>query len=590
MSRQLKISIFTIILLILGGIFHIALAKINSFDGPPTISNISVNKITGNTAELYAYVLPNGAETTIWMEWGESIQYSKQTQPLTSFWSEGIQVSKSIYELKPMTTYHFRVVSQNESGITYGNDTTFTTTNGFLLSIPLKTYAYDITKTSAKLYVKSKVNGFDSYFYFDGGAPLMDAFLDIGKVELGSGLGVVETTFVLTGLIPNTVYKYKIALWTSYTYLFGEEASFITSHDSSVQGLIIPIKISDNMERIHIRRFGVHSMATYCEDRKLDEWQLPPPPPYNAFDTRFLVSCLSLGTYTDIREYYSPTQIDTYKLKFQTDYERGYPVILSWHGLSDLYSGKVSLIVFGDTINMKEVNSYSIENPDVAVIRIIAQGPCPVARAPLAITGVAGLVGQKHGQLKSQINPNGLATNSWFEWGTTPEYGNTTTIQGVGNEAGYLPMEDFLFGLEGNAKYHYRVVAQNSSGTLQGEDKSFITSSALGIPLTESIPVKYSLSQNYPNPFNPTTEFEFRIADFSAEGGSASGGGFVSLKVYNLLGQEVATIVGEEMKPGSYKVAWDASQMSSGVYFYRLQSGASTGSAFTDVKKMVLMR
>ncbi|MBI5020071.1 MAG: T9SS type A sorting domain-containing protein [Ignavibacteriales bacterium] len=108
----------------------------------------------------------------------------------------------------------------------------------------------------------------------------------------------------------------------------------------------------------------------------------------------------------------------------------------------------------------------------------------------------------------------------------------------------------------------------------------------LGVTETDGgIPSSFSLSQNYPNPFNPTTDFGFQIADFSAEGGSASGGAFVSLKVFNLLGQEVATIVNEEMKPGSYKVTWDASKMSSGVYFYRLQSGK-----FTDVKKMVLMR
>ncbi|MBI5476815.1 MAG: T9SS type A sorting domain-containing protein [Ignavibacteriales bacterium] len=98
----------------------------------------------------------------------------------------------------------------------------------------------------------------------------------------------------------------------------------------------------------------------------------------------------------------------------------------------------------------------------------------------------------------------------------------------------------------------------------------------LGVTETDGgIPSSFSLSQNYPNPFNPTTDFGFRISDF----------GFVSLKVYNLLGQEVATIVNEQMKPGSYKVTWDASQMSSGVYFYRLQSGK-----FTDVKKMVLAR
>jgi uncharacterized delta-60 repeat protein len=89
------------------------------------------------------------------------------------------------------------------------------------------------------------------------------------------------------------------------------------------------------------------------------------------------------------------------------------------------------------------------------------------------------------------------------------------------------------------------------------------------------IPTEYFLSQNYPNPFNPTTNFEYRIADF----------GFVSLKVFDVLGKEVATLVNGEKPAGSYKIAFDASGLSSGVYFYKLQSGN-----FVESKKMILLR
>jgi phosphatidylserine/phosphatidylglycerophosphate/cardiolipin synthase-like enzyme len=91
----------------------------------------------------------------------------------------------------------------------------------------------------------------------------------------------------------------------------------------------------------------------------------------------------------------------------------------------------------------------------------------------------------------------------------------------------------------------------------------------------DGIPSSFSLSQNYPNPFNPVTEIRFTIHDSR----------FTTLKVFDILGREIATLVNESMKPGTYSVSWDASQLSSGVYFYRLQSGN-----FTDVKKMVLMR
>jgi hypothetical protein len=85
----------------------------------------------------------------------------------------------------------------------------------------------------------------------------------------------------------------------------------------------------------------------------------------------------------------------------------------------------------------------------------------------------------------------------------------------------------------------------------------------------------FNLSQNYPNPFNPTTNFEFRIADFE----------FVSLKVYDVLGNEMAILVNEDKPAGTYQITFDASELSSGVYFYKLQTGT-----FVETKKMILLR
>ncbi len=99
------------------------------------------------------------------------------------------------------------------------------------------------------------------------------------------------------------------------------------------------------------------------------------------------------------------------------------------------------------------------------------------------------------------------------------------------------------------------------------------------------LPTEVMLGQNYPNPFNPTTNFELRIGNFSAKGGSASGGEFVSLKVFDILGREVATLVDERRQPGVYTVRWEASALPSGVYFYRLNAGN-----FVQTKKMILMK
>jgi hypothetical protein len=116
-------------------------------------------------------------------------------------------------------------------------------------------------------------------------------------------------------------------------------------------------------------------------------------------------------------------------------------------------------------------------------------------------------------------------------------------------------------------------------GVLYGDTNTFV-----GInQLSTEIPEQYSLLQNYPNPFNPITHFEFRIADF----------GLVTLTVYNSIGEEIQTIVNEELSPGTYKADFDGSNLPSGVYFYRLEAfdpSTPLRVTFTQTKKMVLIK
>lgn len=90
-----------------------------------------------------------------------------------------------------------------------------------------------------------------------------------------------------------------------------------------------------------------------------------------------------------------------------------------------------------------------------------------------------------------------------------------------------------------------------------------------------SIPNEFSLSQNYPNPFNPSTKISYTIPS----------NGLVTLKIFNMLGKEVASLVNEVKSAGTYEVNFNAANLSSGVYFYRLESGN-----FVDTKKMFLLK
>jgi len=93
---------------------------------------------------------------------------------------------------------------------------------------------------------------------------------------------------------------------------------------------------------------------------------------------------------------------------------------------------------------------------------------------------------------------------------------------------------------------------------------------------TAGIIQSYGLEQNYPNPFNPSTTIEFALPH----------SGFVTLKIYNILGEEMAALVSERLTAGKYKYEWDASDLASGVYFYRLEAGKD----FIKTKKLVLLK
>jgi hypothetical protein len=92
---------------------------------------------------------------------------------------------------------------------------------------------------------------------------------------------------------------------------------------------------------------------------------------------------------------------------------------------------------------------------------------------------------------------------------------------------------------------------------------------------SEIIPEKYSLSQNYPNPFNPVTKINFAIPKQ----------GFVTIRLYDILGREVSRLVNEYMTAGEYTIDFNAGNLSSGIYFYRMEING-----FSDIKKMILIK
>ncbi|MGE5351459.1 MAG: T9SS type A sorting domain-containing protein [Acidobacteriota bacterium] len=148
----------------------------------------------------------------------------------------------------------------------------------------------------------------------------------------------------------------------------------------------------------------------------------------------------------------------------------------------------------------------------------------------------------------------------------------------VSKHSGSDPYHSYTFFTpSGNPSNWYYLTNKTQDSTLIYLVRAYVSLGATGVEkVTGSVkPSSYSLSQNYPNPFNPVTTIRYQIPQ----------SGFVTLKVYDMLGHEVISLVAKEQTAGEYSATFDGKNLASGIYFYRLTQGS-----FTDTKKLILMK
>jgi hypothetical protein len=172
----------------------------------------------------------------------------------------------------------------------------------------------------------------------------------------------------------------------------------------------------------------------------------------------------------------------------------------------------------------------------------------------------------------AEITPEGSNVVSSFSLGDS-----TASWGGIGSTDNYIPFGTVRAQCEIAELFVYDTLLSNEDRlTIEeylGNKYNLIT--GVDDSHNGNVPYEFVLSQNYPNPFNPSTVISYQLPI----------SGNVALKVYDLLGREVATLVNEEKPAGTYEVAFDASQLSSGVYLYRLSSGS-----FIETKKMTIIK
>ncbi len=185
----------------------------------------------------------------------------------------------------------------------------------------------------------------------------------------------------------------------------------------------------------------------------------------------------------------------------------------------------------------------------------------------------------------SSFTANNLNGNVVLNWTTASET-NNKGFEVQRSTGGEYQTIGFVQGNGTSTQQHsyaysdQNVVNGNYSYRLRQVDFDGSSEYSKVVEVSVNSPVEFSLAQNYPNPFNPSTKINYALKVDSK----------VTLKVFDVLGQQVATLLNENIAAGAHNVTFDASKLNSGVYLYKIEANGVDGSSFTSVKKMILTK
>lgn len=233
------------------------------------------------------------------------------------------------------------------------------------------------------------------------------------------------------------------------------------------------------------------------------------------------------------------------------------------------------------TIKMNEIysNGKSSTHPDLDWIELYNTSTVQVDVSGFKIYDTAG----NTDAAKKMVLPNGAVIPAKGFYVITTDIDKTLNGFGLSNNGEKVWLEDksgavidtITFPALTEKQTYSRIPDGGNWKIVTGLTKGITNGTGSSVKSKNEIIAEYKLQQNYPNPFNPLTKIEYSIAK----------SGVVILKVYNVLGGEVAALVNQFQNAGSYEASFNAGRLPSGIYFYKLQSGN-----FVQINKMVLIK
>jgi pimeloyl-ACP methyl ester carboxylesterase len=395
-------------------------ADIGLISAPPTVQTLSAASIAITSAQLRGSITPNGSSTTAYFQYGTSTSYGNTTSS-GNFGTTSQTITFNISGLSANTTYHYRIVAQNGTGTTLGNDVTFTTSTQPVPTVQTLA-ATLVSLNSATLNGTVNPNGAITSFYFDYGTTTgYGSRTSVGNTSISESIGAA-----ISGLSQNTLYHFRFVASNSGGTTLGSDATFTTRGQPVPTVQTLPASLVTTTSATlngSINPNGANTTAYF--------------------------------QYGTTASYGSVTVLGNFGTNSQT--------------IGTSVTGLAAGITYHFRIVASNSGGTNMGSDATFTTTFLPTGP-------VVQTLPATLQTPSSAQLNAYLNPNGGSATAHFEYGTSTSYGNSTTSGNFG-----LTPQNIGFnvtGLAPNTSYHYRIVASNPNGTSSGLDSSFVTASS----------------------------------------------------------------------------------------------------------------
>jgi phosphodiesterase/alkaline phosphatase D-like protein len=385
----------------------------------PTAITGPVSAVGTTSATASGTVNPNGLSTSWYFEYGTSTSYGKKTATRSAgSGTSNVQVSATLTDLTPGTTYHYRLVAVNGDGTTRGADGVFTTSSG---PVAVTGAASDVTVSSATLAGTVDPNGRSTTWYFEYGTSTAYGSKTPAR-SAGSGTAAVGVSAPVSGLTAGRLYHYRLVATSDAGTGRGADRTFSTAG--------APAAVTGSVSSVTASAARLNGRVT--PNGQATTW-------YFEYGTT-----TAYGTRTPARS--------------------------AGKGTSP---ANVSLTVTG--LRATTAYHYRLVAANPSGTSLGADRAFGTAGLAVARTGAAVAIGSTTATLTGLVNPQGRRTTWYFEYGATVRYGSRTpsktAVTGFADQNVAAPIS----GLRPGTTYHYRLVARSDAGTQRGADLRFRT-------------------------------------------------------------------------------------------------------------------